>query len=119
MVMAESPIIIDEKLIAKCGLYCGSCGKYIAGKCPGCCENIKATWCKIRSCCIDLNIYSCADCKTIKASECKKRNNVISKIFSLIFKSDRNACIERIQKVGYQEYAREMSEQRIPSSKRK
>jgi hypothetical protein len=109
----------DAKLIAKCGLYCGACGKYLAGKCPGCSENVKATWCKIRSCCNDLNIKSCADCTTIDITVCKKRNNFISKIFSIIFKSDRNACIERIRKVGYDEYACEMCDQKIHSIKRK
>jgi len=29
-------IIADEKLVAKCGLYCGACGAYLKGRCPGC-----------------------------------------------------------------------------------
>ena len=48
--MEAKQIVVDKKLIAKCGLYCGACNSYITGKCPGCNENVKATWCKIRNC---------------------------------------------------------------------
>mgnify|MGYP001174253203 CR=1 FL=1 len=46
------------ELVAYCGLYCGQCTKYLKGKCPGCKENEKASWCKTRSCCIENDFAS-------------------------------------------------------------
>jgi len=117
--MDTKEIVIDTNLIAACGLYCGACGKYTSGKCPGCSENMKATWCKVRTCCKDTQIKSCADCNTFPSTkECNKMNNVISKIISLVFKSDRNACISKIKEVGYDQYAQEMGEKHMQSIKR-
>lgn len=100
----------DKNLIAYCGLYCGSCGKYLKKKCTGCQKNEKASWCKVRSCCIENKYLSCADCEKVdNIEECKKMNNFISKIFSVIFRSDRNSCINKIKKIGYEKYANEMS----------
>ena len=113
-------IISDKNLIAYCGLYCGACGKYLNGKCQGCKENVKASWCKIRSCCIENKYSSCADCKTISsANDCKKFNNFISKIFALIFKSDRNACINQIKEQGYDSFAEYMASNKLQSIKKK
>lgn len=110
----------DTKLIAACGLYCGSCKKYILNKCPGCDANVKATWCKTRTCCKELNIQSCAECNSYKSTlDCPKMNNLISKLFSLVFKSDRHASIKRIKEVGYQQYAKEMSYNKTQCIKRK
>jgi len=101
----------DKSLVAYCGLYCGACRKYLAKKCSGCRTNEKLTWCKIRTCCVDNKYNTCADCTSYKiADDCKKFNNLISKIFSLIFKSDRNACIAKIKTVDTEQYANEMSE---------
>jgi len=50
---------IDNELIAYCGLYCGSCSKFMNDKCPGCRKNKKAAWCKIRTCCSDNNDHTC------------------------------------------------------------
>ncbi len=112
-------IIADKNLIAYCGLYCGACKKYLKGTCPGCKENVKATWCKVRSCCIE-NIYlSCADCTTFSsAKDCKKFNNIFSKFFALIFKSDRNACINHIKDNGYNSYAVFMASNKLQSIKK-
>ena len=112
-------IIIDEKLIANCGLYCGSCSSYLKEKCPGCSENVKASWCKVRQCCIESDFKSCADCQKVDTSDCKKLNNFISKIFSLLFNSDRNACIERIKEIGYEPYAAEMAQNNTHTLKKK
>ncbi len=117
--MEQKQIIKDSSLVAACGLYCGACKKYLIGKCPGCAENIKATWCKVRTCCIETKIQSCADCKTISHAECKKLNNFIAKIFSLIFKSDRNACLCRIKEVGYENFTQEMTDSKMPTIKKK
>jgi hypothetical protein len=113
------PIIADKALIAFCGLYCGACHSYLKGKCPGCRDNVKATWCKVRTCGIENNFQSCADCKTIELVDCKKFNNPVSKIFGLIFNSDRKACIYRIRENGYDNFASEMADNKIQTIKRK
>ena len=91
----------DKELIAYCGLYCGACGKFIKGNCPGCRKNEKAKWCKIRTCGINNNYHTCAECQT-NTHDCK--------LFALIFKSDRDACIRRINDIGELNYAKEMSD---------
>jgi hypothetical protein len=97
----------ESGLISYCGLYCSNCRSYLKGKCPGCAENEKATWCKIRTCCKENGIKSCADCKEFSnPAECKKFNNFVSKIFALVFRSDRAASIEMIKKEGYKAYAK-------------
>ena len=101
-------IIADTKLIAACGLYCGACRKYRMDKCPGCHENEKASWCKIRKCCKEKAIHTCAECK-MNVRECKSYNNLISKICEFIFRSDRPACIRFIRENGEQAFAEEMT----------
>ena len=109
----------DIKLIAKCGLYCGSCGKYKNGKCTGCAGNEKASWCKIRSCNLEHGYNSCADCKDFaNPNDCKKFNNIISKVFAVVFKSDRAACIAMIKEKGYENFAAYMHENGLQSIKR-
>lgn len=100
----------DKNLVAFCGLYCGECKSYKKGKCPGCKKNEKASWCKVRKCCMENGILSCADCRVkASATECKKFNNIFSKIFSFIFQSDRQASIDMIKERGYQAYTEEMT----------
>ena len=112
-------IVEDKDLIAYCGLYCAACKKYLREKCPGCHENIKAGWCKVRSCCIENSFSSCADCRIVEdLKECKKLNNFISKVFAIVFHSDRLACLALIKEKGYDEYAGEMAEKKIMSIKR-
>jgi hypothetical protein len=99
-------IVAKKELVAYCGLYCGCCKIYLNGKCKGCKENEKAAWCKLRVCCINKGINSCADCSEYSSPEkCKKFNNFMSKIFGLLFKSDRKACINLIREKGYENYA--------------
>ena len=105
--------------IAYCGLYCGACRSFVKGKCPWCKNNDKASWCKIRSCCIDNNYRSCADCTIIELKNCKKFNNTIGKLFGLIFNSNRTACIERIREIGYNGFALEMDDSRMQTIKRR
>jgi len=112
-------IVADQNLIAFCGLYCGACAKYLKGNCKGCKENSKATWCKVRQCCLENKFLSCADCKTIELKQCKKYNNFMSKLAGLLMNSDRSACICKIKEIGYDGFAKEMAEQQQQSIKRK
>jgi hypothetical protein len=100
----------DPSLVAFCGLYCGACGAYLKERCSGCAGNDKASWCKIRLCCKEKNITSCAECvEFTDAMECKKFNNFMSKIFAIILKSDRAACIRQIKEIGREGHAKKMA----------
>ena len=62
---------------------------------------------------------SCADCKEFAdPMACKKFNNFISKIFSVIFKSNRAADIAMIRESGYEEFAQFMAANKLQSIKR-
>ena len=101
-------ISINPQQIAACGLYCGTCKKFLSGKCPGCKENKKASWCKIRKCCQEKGFHTCAECdKDVK--ECNIHNNIVGKIFALLFNSDRAACIRYIRENGEDAFAKKMA----------
>ncbi len=101
----------NPDLISFCGLYCGACIAYLKGRCPGCENNLKAKWCKIRICCMENNYSNCSECREYKnVSECKKFDNLVSKIIAFIFRSNRKACIERIKEKGKDEFAKQMCE---------
>jgi hypothetical protein len=113
-------IVVDPQLAARCGLYCGACGSYLKGRCPGCHDNVKASWCKVRTCCATNGYASCADCKTCADPlECGKFNNIISKLFGLLFRSDRAACIRQIKSVGIQQHAEKMAAAKSQTIKRR
>lgn len=98
----------DAAYVAACGLYCGACTKYVKGKCPGCRENGRASWCAVRSCCLERGYASCADCTIVPLAECRKFNFWVAKVFSALFRSDRAACIARIREIGPAAFAQEM-----------
>lgn len=103
-------VLVKTNLVSYCGLYCGACKKYLDEKCPGCHDNVKATWCKIHTCCIENNYLSCAECKEFEnPSNCNKFNNLFSKMFEFFFRSDRKACIDVIKVKGYEEYVKDMA----------
>ncbi len=113
-------VVADKKLVAYCGLYCGACGSYLKGRCPGCHENAKATWCKVRACCQENQYSSCASCSEFAdPNNCKLFNNVISRMFGLVFNSNRQACILQIRKSGLDGHAAYMAERKIHSLPRK
>jgi hypothetical protein len=112
-------IIQDKNLVAYCGLYCGGCKRFLAEKCPGCRKNEKAKWCGVRTCCMDQDLGNCAECRTFAdPMECKKFNNFMSKIFGLLFGSDRKACIKRIKEIGLDAFAGEMAEKKSHTIKK-
>jgi hypothetical protein len=112
-------IVADVNLMGYCGLYCGACGKYRCGRCPGCHENQRAGWCKVRACCLENGYATCADCRLVAdPRNCKKFNNFIAKLFGLIFRSDRRACILQIREIGLQAHAEQMAAAQLHSIKR-
>lgn len=104
----------NKAYVASCGLYCGSCRRYTKGKCPGCAENHKATWCTVRLCTQEKGYQTCAECTEFQdVNDCKKFNNFFSKVFAFIFRSDRKASLQRIAEIGVAAYALEMEEKKM------
>lgn len=115
----KKEILADKELVAYCGLYCGACGRYLKGVCPGCIKNEKASWCGIRKCCKANKLIGCDECKKFEnIDDCKDFNNFFSKILGFIFRSNRKACINRIKQIGREEFAKEMSEKGTHSIRR-
>jgi len=109
----------DAELVASCGLYCGACRSYLSGRCRGCHENARATWCKVRSCCIEQHVTTCAECAAFDdPRRCGKFNNVVARLFGLLFRSDRAACIAQIKRLGLGGHAAAMAEARRQSIRR-
>jgi len=110
---APSEIRVDPDLVAFCGLYCGACGKFLKGRCPGCRKNASAAWCRVRSCCLERAYGSCADCTThAEVRECGHFHNWISRLIGFFLGSDRRACIQQIRKLGREGHARDMAANR-------
>ena len=111
-------ITSDPQTIAACGLYCGACRKFLNGKCPGCKDNEKASWCKIRKCCMEKGFHTCAECdKDVK--ECKIHNNLVGKLFAFLFNSDRSACIHYIKEHGEDAFAKKMADENRMTMKKR
>jgi len=99
---------MNQAKVAACGLCCETCRAYAKGKCTGCRQNEKATWCAVRTCCGEHDWTTCAECTLMPLSECRKFNSFISKCFKFVFRSDRAGCIERIREVGLEAFVAEM-----------
>ena len=112
-------ISVDRNLIAYCGLYCGACKKYLKEKCPGCLKNEKASWCKVRRCCINNGLSSCAECTQYEdVNDCRWYNNLIARLFGFVLRSDRRACVLRIKEIGTESFAAEMAEKGLVTIRR-
>ena len=115
--MAE--IVVDKNLVSYCGLFCGACPKYLKEKCTGCHEYEKATWCKIRTCCVENNYQSCAACEDFNdVNECKKFNNFFARAISFILRSDRKAGVDFVKEKGYEEFSKYMAENKLVTIKK-
>ncbi len=109
-------IVADPALVAYCGLYCGACKRYLSEGCPGCHDTTKAGWCKVRACCIENGYGTCADCTSFTdPRQCAKFHNVVSRLFGVVFRSNRPACIELIHAQGREAFAAEMTKRRAQS----
>ncbi len=115
----DAEIIADSSLVACCGLYCGACRSFLKGKCKGCKNYEKATWCKVRQCCQTNNYRSCADCHKTETDTCSKFNNPISNVFEFLFKSDRHACIAKIKEDGYENFSIDMAKNKLQTIRKK
>ncbi|MBQ9152791.1 MAG: DUF3795 domain-containing protein [Solobacterium sp.] len=54
---------MDEKLLGKCGYYCGQCPDFLAGSCEGCVEGNRNGICHARDCVMEKGILSCGYCR--------------------------------------------------------
>ena len=63
--------------------------------------------CKVRKCCIEKGYSSCAECD--EYLECGILNSFISKIFGLIFRTNRKANLQAIKEMGVEKWAEEMA----------
>ena len=97
--MAESE---KQVIIAYCGLVCSECGAFKKQRCEGChSEKPMHKGCKVKPCAIERNYTTCAECGDFEnLKDCKKLNNFISKIFGLIFRSDRIGNLNQIRQAG-------------------
>ena len=53
---------MDEKLLGKCGFYCGVCPTYIKGGCKGCMDEHTEGDCFTRDCVLGKGFVSCTLC---------------------------------------------------------
>jgi hypothetical protein len=97
-----------EEHIAACGLFCTNCGKFKKGKCQGCQITPGFQRCSIRKCVIEKGITTCAECDEFASprsyAECKKINNLMAKVFALIFRSNRPAALALLRDEGREAY---------------
>ena len=96
----------EELMLAYCGLVCNECGAFKKQKCEGChSEKPLNKRCKVKRCAMDKDITTCADCDEYEdLAKCRKLNNFISKIFKLIFKSDRLGNLTLIRQNGTEKF---------------
>ena len=53
---------MDERLLGKCGFYCGCCPTYRNGGCTGCMEEHTTGDCHTRDCVLSQGIDCCGAC---------------------------------------------------------
>jgi hypothetical protein len=116
----EKEIVKNTSLIAACGLYCGACGSYTKGRCPGCKENSKASWCKVRSCCMEKSIDNCSQCIDYpNPQDCTKYNFFISNLIGFVTGTKRSLNIEAIKQKGAEGFVTFMTENKWQSIPKK
>ena len=95
-----------EAIIAYCGLVCSECGAFKRQKCEGCySEKPMFKGCKVKKCAMDRDISTCAACVEFSdLKQCKKLNNFISKIFKLVFRTDRLDNLRLIRACGLENF---------------
>ena len=113
----------ETRLIAYCGLYCGNCKRFKNGKCPGCADYEKATWCKIRKCCIEKGITNCSACEEyVYPMDCSKYNTFLSRAIGFFTSTDRSLCIEFLRRNSPEEFVdmmQDIGKMSLPGKKKK
>ncbi len=101
--------IKEKMIIAYCGLACSNCGTFQKGKCEGChSERPMNRNCKMKACTTERKYSTCAICSEFKVlEECRKLNNIVSKFFGFIFRTDRIRNLYRIREIGLEEFKKE------------
>ena len=105
---------INTDLVSYCGFYCGSCPKFVKGKCQGCkggCPQCAIGYkaCKVRPCCIENEYNSCADCKKYDSvKDCKIYNPFLIRFGQFITQTNRRKGIEIIKEKGELEFVKYM-----------
>jgi len=94
--------------LAYCGLVCSQCGAFTRGRCKGChSPKPMHSRCLVKGCAVERNVASCAECSEYAdLRDCRKLNNFVSKLFGLVFRSDRIGNLERIRRDGLVEFQR-------------
>ncbi len=106
-------IVVDAELVSACGLYCGACKAFLKGRCDGCGrpKNRVSFWgkrCKVRQCCDERELSSCAACDEFEdVAACRKQNSALVRLFAPLVGYDRPAGIRQIRESGAMEFARE------------
>jgi len=95
----------DEMIVAYCGLVCSNCGAYRKGRCQGCHSDKPMNRnCTMKACARKREYTTCADCTDhTNLKDCKKLNNLFSKFFGFIFRTDRFGNLERIREAGLEQ----------------
>jgi hypothetical protein len=97
-----------EEHIAACGLFCTNCSKFQRGRCQGCQTAPAFSRCSARACCAEKNITGCWECRDFAAPAdyrtCPHLNNLIAKVFALIFRSDRPGSLALLRDHGREKF---------------
>jgi hypothetical protein len=103
------PEITPEPIIAYCGLVCSKCGSYLKGRCQGCHSSAPMFKnCPVKKCAADHAYTTCAACAQFSdLKQCRKLNNIISKLFGLIFRRNRIGHLNQIRAVGLDKFTAE------------
>lgn len=54
---------MDERLLGKCGFYCGCCPTYLKGGCQGCMDAHETGDCFTRDCVLEKDLHCCGACE--------------------------------------------------------
>lgn len=92
----------QDVIVAHCGLICSECGMFRKRRCEGCHSEIpKYRNCPVKKCNLDSGYTTCADCVEFpELKRCRKLSNLISKLFGVIFRTNRIANLQRIRETG-------------------
>ena len=55
---------MDDKLLGKCGFYCGACPTYLSENCKGCTEEHEKGDCFSHDCVIEKGLDFCGQCSS-------------------------------------------------------